>query len=395
MSRSITDASLQELVQTLTPNAVSRYLASHDWELESRQDDIREIWRLPGHDGDLLARIMLPLDSEYLDYPRRFFDALKTITLVNDWDANKLYEEVTVASADLLYIRLDQAMSDGTIPFKQAESTIGAIYRMMRAAATTAADPSHTHRGRRSTPVNEFLDKDVRLGHTKRGSFVFTVVTRLDGGEPPPQSSSDPDTPFSRRVMTTLARGLETTRQLARGQSREALDSPAEWGLSANLVESLEEMAGFSRLRALDMSFEWAAIRGVPAMSARLIKLEQELLEQLPLVRERLVRREEPPRRETLVGPVKSLTREEGVGIDDEAGTVVITAYVNGRIRNVHLILSGEDHDWAIKAYRHKLPLTVSGDLTFERRSWRLVGDTEVDTSFLRHRLGGNPEGDS
>ncbi|WP_280293252.1 hypothetical protein [Nocardia abscessus] len=50
---------------------------------------------------------------------------------------------------------------------------------MMKAAATTADDPTHSQRGRRSAVVTNFLEDDIRLGHTKRGSFVFTVVTRL------------------------------------------------------------------------------------------------------------------------------------------------------------------------------------------------------------------------
>ncbi|MEV8639497.1 hypothetical protein AB0395_48935, partial [Streptosporangium sp. NPDC051023] len=180
MSRSTRESSVLELTSSLAPSAISQFLASNAWELESRQNEVREIWRLPAGD-DFAARIMLPLDSEFADYSSRLYDALYAIGRVNDWDADQLYEHIIAAKADLLYIRLDQSLPDGTIPFRQAETTINAIYRMMRAAATTASDPRHSHRGRRSATVTEFLDDDVRLGHTKRGSFIFTVVTRMDG----------------------------------------------------------------------------------------------------------------------------------------------------------------------------------------------------------------------
>ncbi|MEV4246941.1 hypothetical protein AB0J63_26450 [Streptosporangium canum] len=389
MTRSTQESSLLELVGTLTPSAVSQFLASNDWNLESK-GQVKEIWRLA--DGDsLAARIMLPLDSDFADYPDRFYDALYAIGRVNDWDTEQLYEHIIAAKADMLYIRLDQAMADGTIPFRQAETTINAIYRMMKAAATTAADPSHSHRGRRSATVTEFLDDDVRLGHTKRGSFVFTVVTRIDDSitTPSPHTVSTKEArPFSRRVMETLARGLETTRHLARGEERQALDNPSQWGLSANLVESLEDMAQPEGLRSLDLSFEWAASQSKPSVGASPIKLEHEVFGELARVRERLIRQEEPSRRETLVGPVKSLTREEGSTPADEIGTIVILADVNGKTRNVQVTLSGENHEWAIRAYRSKLPFTVTGDLGYERRAWRLTGEVEVDASFLQHRLG-------
>ena len=390
------EPSLVELANSLAPAAVSQFLASQSWELESRQDHIREIWRLPEHDTRP-ARVMLPLATDYVDFPERFYDALKAIRLLNDWDSDSLYEHIIATRSDLLYIRLDQAMADGTIPIRQAESTIEAIYQMVKAAATTTADPSHSHRGRRSAAVTEFLDEDVRLGHTKRGSFVFTVVARHDEDDSPRDFDEEvaalEGTPsFQRRVMETLARGLQTADRLARGQAREAFADPAAWGLSANLVEALEEMAQPEGLRALDLSFEWAASEARPEVGIVPIRLEHDVFPELARVKERLVRQEEPAHRETLVGPVRSLTREEGTG-EDETGTVVIRAEVRGRDRNVHVTLSGEDHDWAIRAYRGKMPLTVTGDLAYERQVWRLQGEIELDTSFLRHTLGDQPEG--
>lgn len=395
MNRSTLESSLLELTRSLTPAAVSQFLASQSWELETRDDQIKEIWRVPDH-GPRAARIMLPLATDYVDFRERFYDALRAIGRLNDWDADSLYEHIIAAKSDLLYIRLDQAMADGTIPFRQAEATIASIFRMMKAAATTTADPSHSHRGRRSAAVTEFLDKDVRLGHTKRGSFVFTVVSRLDDDESPSSVDAQMDAiagipPFQRRVMETLARGLQTTNRLAHGQAREALADPAAWGVSANLVEALEEMAQPEGLRALDLSFAWAPGESAPDVGPEPIRLEHEVFPELARVKERLVRQEEPPHRETLVGPVKSLTREEG-SQEDETGVVVILADVHGRTRNVHLTLSGTDHDWAIRAYRRKLPLTVTGDLAYERHAWRMQGDVELDTSFLRHTLGEDPE---
>nr|WP_218008220.1 hypothetical protein [Herbidospora sakaeratensis] len=373
MTASAQDPSILEMAHSLSPAAVSQFLATESWRLESRVDHVREVWSLPADDGRLRGRLLLPLDSSYLDFADRLYDALVTIGKVNNWDPEVLQEHIIATRADLFFVRLDQAMTDGTIPFRQAELTIEGIWKLLRAAATTAANPDHSHQGRRPAAVTDFLEDDVRLGHTKRGSFVFTVVSRIGDSEPS----------FQRRVMETLARGLETTKNITEGRDLGAFDEPSRWGLSAGLVEAIEDMAEPEALRAIDLSFEWAAALERPPVGDAPITLERHVIPQLGRVRERLIRQEEPKRRVTLIGTVKSLTREGGRD-ENESGAVILHAEVNGRYRNVHMILDGPDHDWAIIAYRSRVPFTVSGDLVFERRAWRLQGDIAVDSSFLR-----------
>ncbi|GAA1264789.1 hypothetical protein [Saccharothrix xinjiangensis] len=380
----------RELATTLAPSAVSQYLASHDWQLESRRDAVREIWRLPGARGDL-ARIMLPLATGYADFADRFQDALIALSEVYGVGASQLADHIVSARADLFFVRLDQPMADGTIPFKQAETTIDALYKMLKAAATTAHDPNHSHKGRRSNVVNDFLDHDVRLGHTQRGSFVFTILARLgDPAEPAPAADAAQPTvapAFSRSAMQTLAQALETTRNLTRALDESVIESAAQFGLSAGVVESLEDITAPQSLRSLDLSFRWAASEPAPAVGTRAIVLDRDAINGLPQVRERLVRREEPPRRETLIGSVRSLTREDTAPDEPESATIVLVADVRGKTRAVNVTVTGQDHDWAILAYRSKLPFTVTGDLSREGRGWRL-SDPVVDDGFLRHHSG-------
>ncbi|MEU3341968.1 hypothetical protein [Streptomyces sp. NPDC006668] len=387
-----------EAASTLTPSAVSQFLAAHDWELETRQPRVREVWRLTSSAGNLEGRIMVPLATDFADFQQRFQETLESLGYIHDWDAQELHQRIIGTHADLFFVRLDQTMTDGTIPFHQAEKTIEALYKMMRAAATTAASPSHPHRGRLPSGVSDFLDEDVRLGHTKRGSFVFTIVTRL--GESFPASDEGDHEPaespqrFPRRVMETLARGLETTERLSRQWDERVIEAPGSQGVSASLIESLEDIA-VPHLRSLDLSFEWAAAAPRPDVGLATIVLDRDVMAELPRVRERLVRQEEPPRQETLVGLVKTLSRDEASTEDDETASVVLTADVHGKLRRVHMTLSGEDHNWAVVAYQRKLPFTVTGMLGFERRAWRLTGELEVDSSFLRHATGSPPDPDS
>ncbi|WP_221639260.1 hypothetical protein [Nocardia bhagyanarayanae] len=368
---------LHDIALALSPPAVSQYLAAHDWELEARVQDVKEIWRLPGEDG-LLGRIMLPLATDYVDFPRRFRETMQALATIYDWDPAQLVERIAAARADLFFVRLDQEMIDGTIPFRQAETTLEALFRMMKAAATTADDPTHSHRGRRSATVTEFLEENIRLGHTKRGSFVFTVVSRL-GDVMPTETTGLPQVPFPRAAMATLAKGLQSTRTLALRWDDRALERAGELGLSANLVESVLELTQPQDLRALDLSFDWAAGEPAPVLESSRIVIDRDAMAGLSRVRERLVRNEEPPRHEALLGVVRTLNRDDFADGDEEATSIVLSTHVDGRLRNVHVPLAGTDYEWAIAAHQSKRPIVVAGDLAFERGAWRLTGEITVD----------------
>ncbi|MBH0781456.1 hypothetical protein [Nocardia bovistercoris] len=353
---------LREIASTLSPPAVSQYLAANDWQLETRDDDIKEIWRLPGAEG-IRGRVMVPLATDYVDFSRRFREMLQSLATIYGWDPVRLAERIAAARADLFFVRFDQEMVDGTIPFRQAEAALQALFTMMKAAATTTDDPSHSHRGRRSATVTNFLEDDIRLGHTKHGSFVFTVVSRL-GDE-----SLTPVELFPRRVMTTLARGLDW--------DESALDNAATLGLSAGLVESVLELTQPDQVRALDLSFEWAAGGSSPEVDVSRIVVDRNAMAGLPRVRERLVRREEPARQVTLLGTVRSLERDDRG--DDEATSIVLSTHVDGRPRKVHVPLAGREYEWAIQAHAVEQPIAISGELIFERGAWRLTGAIVAD----------------
>lgn len=383
MSLPTTDGSYKAAAAALTPADVSQFFkVSYQWELEKKVDQVQEIWvRLPSEDSPK-ARVMLPLATDYADYEQRFEDALRAIALINQWDADEVQRHIISTSADLLLIHLNQTRGEGTILLRQAEVTVDAISEMVKAAAITAAAPNRTQRGGRlPNVVSTFLEEDVRLGHTRPGSFVFTVITRVndtsDNGE------ADSTSRFPRKVMETLAHGLETARDLAQGTASLSIEEAAQSGLSARLVESLEDLASQEDLASLELSFEWATTRPRPPVGAEPIRLRRSDLQDLASVRELLLRREEPPRRETLFGLVKELARENGIQETDDVGSAVISAEVNGRRRNVHVTLSGEDHRRAIEAYQRQLPLVVTGDLQFERRAWHLAGEIEVDPLLI------------
>ncbi|WP_051415865.1 hypothetical protein [Nocardiopsis sp. CNT312] len=376
--------SFDDAAGLLAPKAVSRFLAAQGWELETRRPGVREIWRLGRDTSCGPARVMLPLARDYVDFQDRFKDALASLGHVYEISAEELRKRVSSADFDSLFVRINQPTADGSLPFRQAGRTIDSLVRMMKAAATTTADPLHSHQGRRPAVVSDFMERHVRLGQTMRGSFVFTVVAGPGGTPPEGDDAPESRTAFSRRVMTTLARGLESTRRLALQWDESVLDLPAEHALSAALVESVEEMTRPDDLDTLDLSFAWAATGPPPEVGPCTIVMDRDVIAGLPRLRERLVRREEPAHRTTLIGIVKSLVRSS---TEPDSAVATLLTEVRGKTRSVHVPLKGSDHAWAVAAYQAKVPIIVTGDLEFERRAWRLSGGIDMDRAFLKNVL--------
>ncbi|PPF41855.1 hypothetical protein C5B85_18210 [Pseudoclavibacter sp. AY1F1] len=373
---------------------VAQFLATQNWTIQSDLG-YAQVWSEPGAVDKLIRRILIPKDPTLDDYKVRLSQALSRISETYAWSLADLAEQIAAVSADLFFVRVDQHMTDGTIPLRQASALLESIDDMIRSAALTTANPLSTGRGRMPTLVNDFLNDDVRMGHTKRGSFIITVAARLDSpadaassaepGSVAVKATTQRAASFTRQVMTTLARTLEVTKQVAESSAHAPdFDQAMETGMRLPMVKALQSMGSSEGLRSLDMSFEWAPIEPQREAVEDKIDMSRETVLLLDRISERLVRKD-PPKDLTITGPVVELRRgaeSESVSDGRGAGEVVLRADIDGSWRKVGITLSGTDYDWAIEAHRKKLPLTAGGVLEKVGRSW-VLSEPVLDTAFL------------
>lgn len=382
---------LNEYGEILTHANLAQFLATQEWALRGDYNH-DQVW-LPSQPGERVVPVLLPREPTFSDYTRRLQEAVHDIAQAFGWRIAELAEQVAAIHADLFFVRVDQSSADGTIPFHQAANLLDGIEQMVRSAALTAYNPASGGRGGRvPTVVKDFMNDDLRMGHTKKGSFIITVAARLE------TSAADTSAPatdigskasFTRQVMTQLAQSVEATRKFTqRGDDFVDLEQALQIGMRLPLVRALHDMGDGDGVRALDMSFEWAAsepqLEGVPER----VVLQRETIDLLPAVEKRLLRRFEPATI-TVVGPVTELKRSnaESGETDDTHGEIVVRGDVNGRLSRITVPLSGDDYDWAIQAHRRRLPFTVSGELGRKGNSWRLDEPIAVDHSFLEFEL--------
>lgn len=387
MDSSTLNGAAREFSEIFTDANVAQFLATQNWTCQvDREFD--QVWVEPHASGDYVRSVLIPREKSFVDYGRRLTQAVTAIADIYGWRLADLAEQIAHVHADLFFVRIDQQSSDGTIPFRQATALLENIEQMIRAAALTAYNPHSTARGRVPSVVKEFLDDDVRMGHTKKGSFIITVAARLDQADVA-QSPDRTKRSFTRQVMTQLARSVDLTRRFAqRGDDFVDLEAALEGGMRLPMVQALHDMGEAEGVRALDLSFEWAATEPQDEEVPERVYLERATIAKFPEVERRLARRFEP-HQVTVVGPVIELKRHDSPAAGDEAsdGEVVIRGDVDGRLARVTVQLQGQDHDWAIRAYRERLPFTVTGELARKGNSWRLEEPITVDPSFIEFRV--------
>jgi hypothetical protein len=372
-------------VEDLSPTAIESFLHSNGWARVNYRPGISAIWENDALD----ASILMPYNEEFRDFPARLRDALDTICSVHDISNEALPVEIASAQNDIMFLRADQSASDGSIPLQEAQVLLNGVARIMLAAACSAIRPKASNAGRRPAAASEFVAKNVRMGHTRRGSFVMTIFARHEDGTPAtsmdvpdlaPETGGggdarfdDPPEPFTRHVMETLANGLQATQELLAPNSGLTLDEAVERGASAEMVESVGAMANQEGVRALDLSFLWSRSRPLNDGVPERIEVSRPRMDRVEAVVNSLEKRA-PVTQNEVVGHVVRLERAEG----DDDGTVVVEGFIGRVRRRMRMNLSGEAYRSAIHAHEQRRPVVASGEISLIGRSWWLTDNVTL-----------------
>jgi len=379
-----TSARSYDEFRDLSAWSVEQYLQLTGW---TRLELVRNTYGVWARD-DESASLLLPYDQTLRDYRRRFREATDTLTAVTGLESEALALEIVAARKDVFLLRADQSTSDGSIPFLEARRLIAGVETLLTSAAATTVRPRASTAGRKPALVTNFMRDDVRMGHTLHGSFVITVLASdgaeearrrnewekriTTGSDSLSEGRRDDDeelTSFPRQVMSTLASGLRSTNQLTQApRDMQTVDDAVTAGVTAQMLEAVQDMSSIEGLRALDMAFKWSKLEPIAADMPTRVLLDREESKTAGSYIESFTKQPDVEQ-DTIIGQVVRLDRSEG----SEDGQVVVDGVVGKRRRRVKVPLSGEEYRRAIAAHDQSRPISFAG--TFERRSrgWRMA----------------------
>lgn len=357
--------------ESVAPGDVSALLALRGWKLVASLGDIAQRWQ--GED----AEAVVPLLRTAPDFSLRWVEMLNRLGAAFKTDEAGVLLAVTKSGSDVAEFRATGQIDD-SLPLGDAATFIDSVRRWMQASANSALQP-RSYFGHSVPDAARDHARKVRMGQTRRGSYVVPVISRLPMLRP---ENTDDEVlfddatyqPFARTAMLRLAEGLGTLRDLTHGSTTPSPRSITEAvgaGVSSELCEAVAVTLETESINGLDVSFSWAA--RLPVFKAPGdVALDEGAVEIIREV-ERVLKGAPQVGRQTVIGYVKRLDRGE----DDELGRVTLRVLDNDKARNVTVELNDADYHIAGEANTERKMVSATGIL--HRAPGHALRFTEVD----------------
>jgi hypothetical protein len=347
---------------SLSTTDLTAWLKASGWVLASTVRDRH--YKFTKSLADETFEVEVPYNAALRDYHRRVGELLDVLEVVEERSQAVLLRDIRQAQVDITRLRLvSDATRRGRIPVEQGATFFAQARDLMLAAACATIDKRPVFTKRKPTQAMDFV-RALKYGPSEEGSYVATIESpvppalqlNLDGIEPEP--------PFERKVMLTLAEALRAT-GIAAGEASANNDiSPfidaVQQGLNANLCDALAGMVEGFEASKVEVGIAWAHSR--PASVGPVTYSFPQ--EQASVLREaaRILRERQPQPDFELEGVIVKLESPEA----SAGGAIVIACPIDGRMRRVKVQLDGPEYTAVVEAHGQEKQITVEGDLAQE-----------------------------
>jgi hypothetical protein len=344
------------------------YLRANGWIEQSTAILNATSWQRPDAPEE---EVLLPKSDQVLDYADRVSDAVAAIEQVEQRPQLAIVRDLAFSSADIVRFRHPVGSAEAeSIAIADGVALVKNAYDLMASAAATAVAPRKVLPPRRPHQAIDYM-KTLRLGHTERGSFVVTVVSRvaplLTRGEPGLLEMMGE--PFPRAVILTLDKALRAAKHAASDASSsgrfDAFERAVELGVSANLCDSLVGMARSDQgTQALAIHVAWAPSR--PHQASEPIVFRPDAVEILQEAA-RVFRDESAMEDAVVIGAVTKVQREP----DSSVRSATVACILDEKPRNVLMQLSESDFHLATAAIDKGIGVAFNADIVRDGRMFR------------------------
>lgn len=368
-----------EALRAVRPLDLAGYLRAKGWQRTSEFDGRAALWMLGNEET------LAPFTSSLADYHRRVGEAISVLAQVEERSEADIWRDISCAGCDVVRVRAGgEDRAQGTISIEDGVSLFERSRDMLTAAACAAHAPRAVYAARRPSPAVSYMER-VRLGQTEVGSFVVNLLSPVPP-ELQPTLAAEPDgrdyddTPFERRVTTTLMQSLRVLTQAATkavaGGSFAPFDDAVGLGVSANLCDAVVALHQVAHAPELEVSVTWAAVRPPASKSVEsLVRIGGDVVEPLREA-SRVFRNKQPQKEAELTGYVVKLAREEG----EVLGRVTVWGRLagSGEVRRTAVELPARLYEQALDAHKEGVPVRMVGELRREGRGTLLCGVREL-----------------
>jgi hypothetical protein len=347
---------------------ITTYMRLEGW-LPSERGPLAELWIHPSREESV---VWVPKIVRASDFSRRVEVLLSDLSRFEERDVEAIQHDIAVVHFDVTSLKAKHPqLIDGSIPLPAGYELFQAAQKMVIASAA-ATVRRQGHFGRRMPKLARDHARHVRLGQTRRGSYILPVISRayaipeethVAGNEVHLDVEAEIEL-FDRRVASTMARALSVLEEIAVEADREPTmatihDAVGE-GVSRELCLALSSIILVDEVGELDVEFSWARATPAPRNAAGEVTFPKESAEIVKDIGERL-KEIQRPREDVLFGLVTDLHQDSVQ--ESRGGKVGIETLIDRRLRTVWFDLDEEDHRIAQRCYAERRRVMVRGIL--------------------------------
>jgi hypothetical protein len=347
----------------LRPAEISGYLGSTGWQLTTRSR-VGELWSHPGF-GDF--EVLVPLIETASDYEKRLRILVTDLSDLENQPEGRVREGIRYVYSDVTDLKAQSPNIDDTISLQAGyDLFISAKKLVVAAAAATIRRQGHFLR---SIPLKARAHAEhVRLGHTRRGSYIVPIISAARA--PKPLEADEEltlDIPveeslFDRRVTVTLAQALGALEELAVRRetvpSKSAVIDAISEGLSYELCAAVREMLRANLVDEVAVNFNWARATHKPTGVLDSMEFPYAAIEVVDRIASAL--KTAPREREHIVfGVIEDLHDSE----DEPDARIGVKAVIDSRPRIIWMDLDKTTYRIALRCHENRQRVIARGIL--------------------------------
>ena len=345
-------------LSSLSIVSVRAYLESSGWTDAGPWGD-RPVTVFAREHGGRTWEVLVPHSDTIGGYAENMAESIAVLAEVEDRSQLDVFYDLSATGADVIRMRSSNGKTSEPLSLRASADMLSDAYKMLEAGARSAEKPRALYRGKPSSDVAEYLDSVRPLPGYSRG-YDLTLHSPVPVGFDRQEDLGDDfHAPFSRRVTTRLARGLECTGEaIARVGASDTLASFEEAvddGVSANFCDSLANLAKKGNGIAIELT--WAGVRPATAPSPefRFSPGSADILVEAA----KSFRQKEPSYDERVVGLVVKLEKDPG----EFDGRATIASVWDERLTRMNVEFERPVYDVVIGAFKDQAEVSVDGDV--------------------------------
>lgn len=361
-------------------DSLKRYLKLKHWLLE-HSDENSLVYTGPVDDLNQSIRLILPTSIAFTDAPSMIFKAVNLLSAIERCSFDSMRQTIKNSSSDFLRPRILMPLNNSNISLDVANTIIGNLHSLIYDAACLEEDFQPFFAKRRSIG-KKYVDR-CRFGQTFVGSYGLTIEMPIAPSSP----ENEAQTPFERRIMIRIARGLHAIRKASQEADVSVLTNTYKQGFNANSYETMQSLMDALQDCQIEFAFTWSPEYVVPTELTNISTIRLVPASVRPFLESaaKFLRSSSESQDTVVTGKIIQLKGnqeepDEGEDIDSSNGhgTIVIKwENEKGKPCHIRATLSQEDYRLACDAHRDDLVISIKGKPEKLKKYLKLTSPTD------------------